>query len=89
MSNVYPLAPKNSEVRPKVETAPIEFDDDLTRRDAWMFLPLAAMVIALPILATAMFGFTAWDLASRDEASRSPPATFAMRWPDQSLPTIQ
>ena len=87
MSNVYPLAPKNSKVRP--ETAPIEFDDDLTRRDAWMFLPLAAIVIALPILATAMFGFTAWDLASRDEASRSPPATFAMRWPDQSLPTIQ
>ena len=67
MSNAYPPAPKN--VRPEVETAPIELDDDLTRRDAWMFLPLAAIVIALPILVTAMFGFSAWDLANRDEAS--------------------
>ena len=74
----------------QVEIAPIELDDDLTRRDAWMFLPLAAMVIALPILATAMFGFTAWDLASRDEASLSgPPATFAMRWPEDSLPVLR
>jgi hypothetical protein len=86
MSNVYPLAPRNP---PKVEIAPIELDDDLTRRDAWMFLPLAAIVIALPILATAVFGLTAWDIASRDEASRTPPATFAMRWPDQPLPIIQ
>ena len=86
MSNVYPLAPRNP---PKVEIAPIELDDDLTRRDAWMFLPLAAIVIALPILATAVFGLTAWDIASRDEASRAPAATFAMRWPDQPLPVIQ
>ena len=86
MSNVYPLAPRNP---PKVEIAPIELDDDLTRRDAWMFLPLAAIVIALPILATAVFGLTAWDIASRDEASRTTPATFAMRWPDQPLPIIQ
>jgi hypothetical protein len=86
MSNVYPLAPKNP---PKVEIAPIELDDDLTRRDVWMFLPLAAIVIALPILATAVFGLTAWDIASRDEASRSQPATFAMRWPDQALPVLR
>ena len=86
MSNVYPLAPRNP---PKVEIAPIELDDDLPRRDAWMFLPLAAIVIALPILATAVFGLTAWDNASRDEASNAPPATFAMRWPDQPLPVVQ
>ena len=74
----------------EVGTAPIELDDDLTSRDAWMFLPLAAMVIALPILVSALFAFSAWDLASRDEASRSgPPATFAMRWPEQSLPVLR
>ena len=89
MSNVYPLAPKNPNVRAEVEPVSMELDDDLTRRDIWMFLPLAAIVIALPILATAVFGMTAWDIASRDEASRSPPATFAMRWPDQALPVLR
>ncbi len=83
------LPARPEEPRSRPETAPIELDDDLTRRDAWMFLPLAAIVIALPILATAMFGFSAWDLASRDEASRSPPETFAMRWPEQSLPVLR
>jgi hypothetical protein len=85
MSNIYPLVPTKTEVK----TAPIELDDDLTGRDAWMFVPLAAIVVALPILATAVFAFSAWDLASRDEASRSPPATFAMRWPEQPLPLLR
>jgi hypothetical protein len=83
--HIVPSAPATTQV----EAAPIELDDDLTPRDAWMFLPLAAIVIALPILASALFAFTAWDLASRDEASRSPPATFAMRWPDQPLPLLR
>ena len=85
MSNLYPFVPTKTEV----EIAPIELDDDLTGRHAWMFLPLAAIVVALPILASAVIAFSAWDLASRDEASRSPPATFAMRWPDQPLPVLR
>ena len=86
MSNVYLLPPK----RPEVEPAPIELDDDLTRRDAWMFTPLLAIMIALPIMISALFAFSAWHIANRDEASLSgPPATFAMRWPDQSLPVLR
>jgi hypothetical protein len=74
----------------EVKTAPIELDDDLRPRDAWMFLPLAAIVLALPILVSALFAYTALDLASRDEASRAgPPATFATRWPEQSLPILR
>ena len=74
----------------QVEIAPIELDDDLTRRDAWMFTPLLAIVIALPIMVSALFAFSAWHIANRDEASLSgPPATFATRWPDQSLPVLR
>ena len=79
-----PIAPA------QVEIAPIELDDDLTRRDAWMFTPLLAIVIALPIMVSALFAFSAWHIANRDEASLSgPPATFATRWPDQSLPVLR
>jgi len=86
MSNVYPLAPQTPQAKP----APIEFDDDLTGRDAWMFTPLVAIMIALPIMVSALFAFSAWHLAHRDEAARSgPPATFAMRWPEASLPTVR
>jgi hypothetical protein len=39
---------------------------------------------------SALFAFSAWHIANRDEASLSgPPATFAMRWPDQSLPVLR
>jgi hypothetical protein len=79
-----PIAPA------QVEIAPIELDDDLTRRDAWMFTPLLAIMIALPIMVSALFAFSAWHIANRDEASLSgPPATFAMRWPEDSLPVLR
>ena len=82
---LVPPAPPTTEVK----TAPIELDDDLTRRDAWMFAPLLAIVVALPIMASAVFAFSAWHLATHDAASSSQPASFAMRWPDQALPTIR
>jgi hypothetical protein len=81
-----PHAPETTEV----ENAPIELDDDLTGRDAWMFTPLLAIMIALPIMVSALFAFSAWQLANRDEAALSgPSATFAMRWPEQSLPVLR
>jgi hypothetical protein len=55
----------------EVETAPLELDHDLTRRDAWMFTPLLAIMIALPIMISALFAFSAWHIANRDEASLS------------------
>ena len=64
--------PASPEIRPETETAPIELDDDLTRRDAWMFTPLLAIMIALPIMASALFAFSAWHTANRDEASSGP-----------------
>ena len=39
-----------------------------------MFTPLLAIVIALPIMVSALFAFSAWHIANRDEASLSGPA---------------
>jgi hypothetical protein len=78
------------EVRSPAERAPLELDDDLTRRDSWMFLPLALIVAALPVVLTALFAFSAYTVIQRDTASVSPPpATFATRWPEHSLPVIR
>jgi len=74
----------------KPKAAPLEIDDDLTRRDTWMFTPLIAIVIALPILASALFAISASHLVNRDEASLSaPPVAFATRWPEHALPVIR
>ena len=78
------------EVREPAERAPLELDNDLTRRDTWMFAPLVTIVAALPIILTAFFAVSAYTLINRDEASVSAPsASFAMRWPEQSLPVIR
>ena len=71
------------------ERAPIEMDEDITRRDAWMFGPLVAAAIALPIVVTTLLGFSAWRMIDHQASlSAPPPATFATRWPDQELPTV-
>jgi hypothetical protein len=78
------------EVREPAERARLELDDDLTRRDAWMFAPLAAIVVALPLMLTALFAVSAYTVINQNEASNAaPPATFAMRWPEQTLPVIR
>jgi hypothetical protein len=71
------------------ERAPFELDHDLPRRDSWMFAPLIAAAVTLPIIATVLFGVSAWHLVS-GEASlySSQPTTFASRWPNREMPTI-
>jgi hypothetical protein len=72
------------------EVAPFELDHDITRRDSWMFAPLIAAAVALPIVATVLLGASAWRLATSDEASlySSQPTTFATRWPTREMPQI-
>lgn len=77
------------EVRQEPQRAALELDADLERRDTWMFAPLIAIVIALPILITAVLGFTIFQIRSETAMSRETPATvIASRWPDQELPTV-
>ena len=71
------------------EVAPFELDHDITRRDSWMFAPLIAAAVTLPIVATMLLGASAYSLMT-NEASvySSQPTTFASRWPSREMPTI-
>jgi hypothetical protein len=69
-------------------TAPLAFDDDITRRDAWLFAPLVAAAITLPILMTAVLGFSAWHLINNEASLSAPASSFASRWPDKELPVV-
>jgi hypothetical protein len=77
------------EVRQRPERLPLEFDADLERRDSWMFAPLIAIVIALPILMSVVLGVTVMQIRSEKALSSETPATaIASRWPAQSLPVL-
>ena len=71
------------------ERAPLELDDDISRKDAWMFAPLIATAVALPLVATLLLGVSVWHLAtSGPSIASTQPTTFAMRWPDKSMRQI-
>ena len=75
---------------PVVERAPLELDDDITRKDAWMFAPLMAAAVTLPLVATVLLATSVWHLASNGPSIASTqPTTFASRWPDKSLPVVR
>ena len=72
-----------------VERAPLELDDDITRKDAWMFVPLIATAVTLPLAATLLLAVSTWHLAtSGPSIASTQPTTFAIRWPDKSMPQI-
>ena len=75
--------------RQPVEREPLALDEDISRRDAWMFAPLIAAAVALPLVVTAMLAFGTWRLVDGQSASASPPTNFASRWPEKSLPVIR
>jgi len=69
------------------ERAPLELGEDLTRQDAWMFAPLVAATVGLPLVVAALLAFGAWHVIDREQsASATPPTTFASRWPEEGLP---
>ena len=71
-----------------VERAPLELDDDITRKDAWMFVPLIATAVTLPLVATVLLAVSAWHLINDGPSVASTqPATFASRW--ESVPIVR
>jgi len=68
--------------------APLEIDEDLTRRDAWMFAPLIAAGITLPLIAAALLGGSMVHLATLEASAPKAPTTFASRWPEKEMPTV-
>ncbi len=59
-------------------------EPDMTRRDAWVFGPLIAIAVALPLAMTILFGASLWYVSQHrtlDLAAKQPaPTTFAARW---------
>jgi hypothetical protein len=77
--NLHDVIP--TDIPPPVERAPLELDDDITRKDAWLFAPLIAAAVALPLVATVALALSVWHLASSGPSVASAqPATFASRW---------
>ncbi len=71
------------------DVARFEFDPDITRRDSWLFAPLIAAAVTLPIIATVFLGASVWQIASGEpSAYSSQPTTFASRWPNREMPLV-
>ena len=69
--------------------APLEFDNDISRRDTWMFAPVIAAAVTLPLVATLLFGLSVWNVVNDGPSLlSSQPTTFASRWPAREMPTI-
>lgn len=88
MRNLHDVIATDIPDRPQpAARAAFELDDDLTRQDAWMFAPLIAAGLTLPLVVTALLAFGTWRLVEGEQyASASPPTTFASRWPEEGLP---
>jgi hypothetical protein len=71
------------------DVAPFEFDHDIEKRDSWMFAPLIAAAVTLPIIATVFLGVSAYQIATGGPSIySSQPSTFATRWPSREMPQI-
>lgn len=76
-----------TQTRLKAEIAEFSENQDLKRRDLWLFAPLLAVLIALPLAIVTVVSVGLWFAAhSVDLSLTSPPTTFAARWPDNALP---
>ena len=77
-----------TQARLKAEIAEFSENQDLKRRDLWLFAPLLAVVVALPLAIVALLSVGLWFAARTVDLSvtSSAPTTFAARWPDQALP---
>ena len=70
------------------ERAPLELDEDITRKESWMFAPLIAAGVVPALVVTALLAFGAWrGIEGVQSASIDPDTTFTSRWPEQGLPT--
>lgn len=71
------------------DVAPFEFDHDIGKRDTWMFAPLIAAAVTLPIIATVFLGVSAYQIATGGASiTSSQPTTFATRWPSREMPQV-
>ena len=73
-----------------VDREPLVLDEDITARDAWLFAPLIAAAVALPIIVGTLLGVGAVHMVSAERSvSATTPTTFASRWPDQPMTVLR
>ena len=77
-----------TQARLKAEIASFAEDQELKRRDLWLFAPLIAVLVALPLAIVTVLSVGLWFAARAVDLSVTspPPTTFAARWPDRALP---
>jgi hypothetical protein len=77
-----------TQARLKAEIAEFAEDQELKRRDLWLFAPLLAVLVALPLAIVTVLSVGLWFAAHGVDLSVAQPAptTFAARWPDHALP---
>jgi hypothetical protein len=75
---------------PRLKTELADLGDDLDRRDLWLFGPLIAIVVAMPLAIVAITSVSLWFLANHSDLStaRSGPTTFASRWVEPKIPMV-
>jgi hypothetical protein len=54
-------------------------EDDLTKRDLWMFAPLLAVFVAMPLAIVAVASASLW-FSAHSAGRYSDASTFASRW---------
>jgi hypothetical protein len=62
-------------------------DEGLTRSDLWVFAPLIAIVVVLPIVVVILMSASLYRLATHYDATMPPPlrqhTAFVDRWPNE------
>jgi hypothetical protein len=66
----------------RLRTELTDLGDDLDRSDLWLFGPLIAIVVAMPIAIIAVTSVSLWFLANHVDLQtvQTAPTTFASRW---------
>lgn len=67
---------------PRLKTELSDLGDDLDRSDLWLFGPLIAIVVAMPLAIVAVTSVSLWYVANHADLQtvQSAPTTFASRW---------
>ena len=74
----------------KAEIAQFTADQELKRRDLWLFAPLITVLVAMPLAIVAVVSVGLYVAAQRLDLGLTspPPVNFTARWPDKNWPTV-
>lgn len=77
--------------RQRRDSEPADLSDGLDRTDLWLFGPLIAIVVAMPLAIIALTGAGLWFAATHTDLTvvqRPKADTFASRWVEPPKPDV-